>query len=104
MQKPIPTSIQDKILLLKKLETDLGNLPPETFTVNELSKRAFDTNFSQTAAQMEAHTERLFGTICEEMHTLGFSNEEIAAAVNAQLKYDGGPKYCSAAEVAEALD
>lgn len=102
-QKPVPGSVRDKIALLKKLEMDLGVLPPEDWTLTELQKRVFSQDFESRQQNITDRTEDLFAEICEDLDDHGFSAEQIAAAINAELKYEGGPRYCSAEEVKEAL-
>ncbi|APJ03156.1 hypothetical protein [Silvanigrella aquatica] len=101
--KQIPENIKNKILELKALETKLGHLPPENWTVGELYSRIENQNYSQSATQMEKQTEILFAEICEELVIHNFDYSEIVKEVNAQLCYTGGPKYCNEEEVVEAL-
>ena len=101
--KTVPAAIQTKIELLKQIETDLGLLPPDNLSVNDLHKRTMDPQYRETRSVLQAKTEVLFAEICEDMDERGFSSGDIAAAVNAVLKYEGGPRYCSAEEVEEAL-
>lgn len=101
--KTIPAPILTKIELLKQLETDLGVLPPENLTVTELHKKTMDPQYRETRTTLQNRTETLFAEICEDLDERGFSAEDIAAAVNSVLKYEGGPRYCSSEEVEEAL-
>lgn len=101
--KPIPKPIEQKILELKSIEIKLGNLPSEIWTVGDLQKRAFDDASHQNMSQLNNRSESLFVEICEALDEIHFTHAEIAAAVNASLKFDGGPKYCSETEVNEAL-
>jgi hypothetical protein len=99
----VPARIADKITKLKHLETRLGHLPPDEFSLRELHERVSDPQFEAHASQLEQQTELLFGDICDELYEAGFSAEQIADAINADLRYPGGPKYCNAAEVGSCL-
>jgi hypothetical protein len=100
---PIPASVQAKIDELKRLETELGHLPPETWAIKELQRRTLDPDFPFHAAQMEQQTELLFGDICDELAELGLEPMAIADVVNGTVHYPGGPRYCDVSEVAESL-
>jgi hypothetical protein len=99
----VPARIADKILRLKGLETRLGHLPPDEISIKELHERISDPQFETHANQLEQQTELLFGDICDELLESGFTPSQIADAVNVQLLYKGGPKYCNEAEVRECL-
>lgn len=102
-QKTVPSEVEQKILELKSLEIKLGNLPSETWTVTDLQKRAFENSFHTDAKSMSVKTETLFADICEELARHNFSHTEIADIINLHLKFERGPKYCSAQEVADTL-
>ncbi len=101
--KQVPENIKNKILDLKAVETKLGHLPPDNWTVGELFSRLDDKGYQQSASQMEKQTEILFAQICEELVNHKFTYSEIVQEVNSQLCYVGGPKYCNEEEVKEAL-
>lgn len=103
MTPTIPESVKAKIEELKRLETELGHLPPETWAIKELQRRTLDPDFPFHAAQMEQQTELLFGDVCDELSELGLSPSEIANVINSTVQYPGGPKYCNELEVAESL-
>ena len=103
ISKQIPESLKKKIIELKRIETELGHLPPETWAVKELQRRTLDPDFPFHANQLEQQTELLFGDICDDLTEIGFSTEDIAQVINEHLQYQGGPKYCNALEVAESL-
>ena len=103
IEKSVPENIQSKILGLKKLETLLGHLPNENWTVGELQKRTEDFSHQQSLVQMEAKTEILFAEICDELVDHQFSYTEIVRAINAILTKPAGIKYCNELEVREAL-
>ena len=103
IEKNVPENIKGKILDLKKLETLLGHLPNENWTVSELQKRTEDSSHQQSLVQMEAKTEILFAEICDELLDHQFNYTEIAYAVNHILTQPGGIKYCNEIEVREAL-
>jgi hypothetical protein len=100
---PVPLAIRQKIEELKRLETELGHLPPETWAVKELQRRTSDPDFPFHAAQMEQQTELIFGDVCDELSEIGFAPARIAEIINEIVQYPGGPKYCSTAEVSESL-
>lgn len=102
-KKNVPENIQKKIIDLKKLETLLGHLPSETWTVNELQKRTEDTQHQHSLVQMEAQTEILFSEICDELLEHKFDYKEIASAINDILAKNSTLKYCNEVEVREAL-
>ena len=102
-EKNLPENIKRKILELKKLETLLGHLPSENWTVSELQKRTEDSSHQQSLVQMEAQTENLFAEICDELVDHKFNYAEIAQAINLVLSQSGGIKYCNEMEVREAL-
>ena len=102
-KKTLPSHIKDKMTELRRIETELGHLPPETWAVNELQRRVADPEFAFHSNQMEQQTELLFGDICDELSEIGYSPDEIAGAINQVLQYPGGPRYCSSAEVSESL-
>lgn len=99
----LPEALTSKILELKRLETELGHLPPESWAIKELQRRTLDPDFPFHANQMEQQTELLFGDICDELAELDFTPAEIAELINGSLQYPGGPKYCNELEVAESL-
>lgn len=99
----VPVRVAEKITRLKGLETRLGHLPPDEVSLKELHSRISDPQFESHATQLEQQTEALFGDICDELTEAGFSPEHIAQAINVQLRYPGGPKYCDAHEVRAAL-
>ncbi|KAB8031852.1 hypothetical protein [Fluviispira multicolorata] len=101
--KKIPENIQRKISELKQIETKLGHLPPEDWKVGELFNRIDNPEYYQSFVQMEKKTELLFSEICEDLVVRNFSHAEIAHAINSELFYEGGPKYCNVKEVLEAL-
>ncbi len=102
-EKIIPDNIKNKIVDLKKLETLLGHLPSENWTVSELQKRTEDTSHQTSLVQLEAHTETLFAQICDELVEHKFNYTEIALAINKELSSAGGIKYCNEIEVRDAL-
>jgi hypothetical protein len=99
----VSVRIQEKILRLKTLETKLGHLPPDEISIKELHERVLDPQFETHASQLQQQTELLFGDICDELFEAGLTPEQIADAVNAELRYPGGPKYCDALEVKDCL-
>ncbi len=101
--KVVPENISVKILELKKLETLLGHLPSENWTVSELQKRLDDTEHQQSLVQMEAQTEILFAEICDDLIDHKFDYSEIAKMINQTLSSTGRIKYCNESEVREAL-
>jgi hypothetical protein len=101
--KSVPENIKNKILDLKAIETKLGHLPPENWSVGELYSRLEDKKYLQSISQMEKQTEILFAEICEELLNHNFTYTEIVHEVNEQLCYVGGPKYCNEKEVQDAL-
>jgi hypothetical protein len=101
--KTVPENIKNKILDLKAIETNLGHLPPENWTLGELYSRLEDKNYHQSASQMEKQTEILFAEICEELLNHNFTYLEIVQEINSQLCYVNGPKYCNEEEVMEVL-
>lgn len=103
IEKNVPGNIQNKILDLKKLETLLGHLPNETWTVSELQKRTEESAHQHSLGQLEAKTEILFAEICDELLDHQFNYSEIAYAINNILSQSGGIKYCNEIEVREAL-
>jgi hypothetical protein len=106
--KDLPSSVYAKAFKLKELETQLGHLPPENWSVqrvDDLHKRLEEEDLHQKSVlQMEHQTELLFMEICEELRAAGFSNEHIAAAINALLCLPGNLPYCNAHEVGAVLD
>jgi len=103
MKTVIPEGVKAKVEDLKRLETELGHLPPEQWAINELQRRTLDPDFPFHAAQMEQQTELLFGDICDELAEIGFDPAAIADVINGTVQYPGGPKYCNETEVAESL-
>lgn len=101
--KALPDGVRAKLTRLKRIETELGHLPPEKWAVEELERRSTDPEFPFFASQWEQETELLFGDICDELSVAGFEPAEIAVAVNGVLNYPGGPRYCNEAEVREVL-
>jgi hypothetical protein len=101
--KQVPEAVAKKIMELKRIETELGHLPPENWAIKELERRTMDPNFPFHANQMEQRTELLFGDICDELSELGFVPKDIADSINLSLNYAGGPNYCNEREVAESL-
>ena len=99
----VSVRIHEKILRLKTLETKLGHLPPDEISIKELHERVLDPQFETHASQLQQQTELLFGDICDELFEAGLTPEQIADAVNAELRYPGGPKYCDAREVKDCL-
>ncbi|MBX9704291.1 MAG: hypothetical protein K2X39_09085, partial [Silvanigrellaceae bacterium] len=65
--KTVPKSVETKILELKRIEMELGHIPPEPRTLKELEKRTNDPSFKVYCQQLEAQTETLFMDICEEL-------------------------------------
>ncbi len=96
--------VQEKIATLRKLETQLGHLPPDEWALKELSKRSNSSEYAAHSKQLEQQTETLFGEICEDLSAAGFSPTAIAETINADLKYEGGPRYCDETEVKECLE
>ncbi|BBH52407.1 hypothetical protein [Fluviispira sanaruensis] len=101
--KKIPDTIHKKIIELKQIETKLGHLPPDNWKVGELFNRIDNPDYYQSFVLMEKQTELLFSEICEDLRARNFDNAEIVQAINAELFYEGGPKYCNEQEVLEAL-
>lgn len=99
----VPEGLKKKIFELKRIETELGHLPPESWAINELQRRTLDPDFPFHANQLEQQTELLFGDICDDLAELTFSPEQIADIINESLQYPGGPKYCNELEVQESL-
>ncbi len=102
-QKSLPESIKNKILDLKKLETTLGHLPSENWTVNELQKRMEDESHQSNLAQLEARSEILFAEICDDLMSQHYNYTEIATTINGLISPATGLKYCNEFEVKEAL-
>ena len=99
----LPKQIQEKIELLRNLETKLGHLPPSEWSVKDLSTRLNNPQHGFQSSQLEQQTELIFGDICDELSDLGMSSEQIADVINRHLSYEGGPSYCNAREVGESL-
>lgn len=101
--RQVPENIKNKILELKAIETKLGHLPPENWTVGELFSRIENSDYHHSIVQMEKQTEIIFNEICEELFRFNFEYSDIVKEINSVLCYVGGPKYCNEAEVMEAL-
>lgn len=89
---------------LRDVEIFLGNLPKkkdwESNRLADFSKRVFA---SDAPVWDEAKAEKVFAMIVSRLHSEGFSDQEIADFINARIRYDGGPKFCDAAEVRDAI-
>lgn len=100
----LPERISAKLKSLRSLETQLGHLPPDEWSLKELSKRMENPQEHLFhARQAEEQTEMLFGDICDELLELGYAPSEIAEFINQALKFEGGPHYCNEREVRECL-
>lgn len=99
----VPAQILAKIHQLKALETQLGHLPNETFTLDALQDKIQEIFSPFQTAQHEQQTELLFGDICDELAALNLGPDEIAKIINGVIFYAGGPQYCNSIEVSEAL-
>lgn len=102
-EKKLPENIKSKIIELKAIETQLGHIPPDNWTVGELFSKIDNSNYHQSMNQLEKQTEILFAEICEALFKQNFSFTEIAHEINAIVNYVGGPKYCNEEEVKQNL-
>lgn len=101
----VSSRVLTKIHELRRLETLLGHLPPDEWSLKDLIKKTEEDRSGQTgfhARQLEQQTELLFGDICDELSLAGLSAAQIAGVINTHLRYEGGPRYCSEEEVKEA--
>jgi hypothetical protein len=102
----LPKSILENLFRLKEIETTLGHLPSEEINLKDVNNRVEQAASKAQAgkySQLEKQTELVFGDICDELSSLGKNPEDIAQIVNSVVRYEGGPKYCNAKEVAEVL-
>lgn len=104
MNLPLPPPVERKLQELKELEVALGNLPSESLTINELSKRALDQEFATNAKQMSLLSEKIFQEICADLSESGYSALQIVTVINSQLNFPGGLKYCNENEVNTAIE
>jgi len=102
-QPIVPPEIHEKILKLKRLEVELGHLPPDAWTLDKLQSVAWEDDTAESL-QKEHETDVLFGEICKELSAVHFNAEAIAQAINGELYFEGVPKYCNGEEVSEALE
>lgn len=102
-KKALPKVVYEKLETLKEIETFLGNLPTETWTMDALSKKMNEKKDSLQTNDLEKQTEVLFQEICHLLENDGMKAQEIAEIINGVLLYKQGPKYCNAAEVEQAL-
>jgi hypothetical protein len=102
----VSSRVQAKIMELRRIETHLGHLPPDEWSLKDLVKRTAEERAAQSslhARQLEQQTELLFGDICDELSLAGLTARQIADVINQQLRYEGGPRYCSEEEVKDVL-
>ena len=99
-----PNWAQEAIEQLKQMEIYLGNIPNDprwqSQHVNAMSRRTF-TKGEQVFDEDKA--EFAFKRIVRSLHHEGFSARNIVDFINSRIRYQGGPPYCSIAEVEEAL-
>lgn len=101
--KPVPNTFIEKIVHLRDLEITLGHLPPNEWSMQDLTRRINDPKYPEHASQMERATDAVFSEVCHGLTAIQFSPLEISMIINSHLKYPGGPKYCNENEVLEAL-
>ncbi len=99
-----PAWAGEAIEQLKQIEVYLGNIPSnarwQTQHVSEIFKRTFNKNeqvFDEDKAEF------VFKKIVRGLKHEGFTVDKIVEIVNGRIAYVGGPRYCNAAEVSEAL-
>jgi|GEM_PF-2202605 len=97
----------EQFVKIQALEIRLGNIRETTaqwseVAVDELVKRAeADEEFSHADSEL---VEALFNRTCRALAEAGFAPELIASFANARIGAGGRLPYCSAEEVAEAID
>jgi hypothetical protein len=90
---------------LRAMEVLLGNIPAtdewQTADMEALHRRL--SGDTEDEAATEDRTAILFKKICVGLARENFEPQEISDFVNARIYYKGGPRYCNAKEVEEAL-
>ena len=101
-----PPWAQTLIANLRDLEIQLGTIPENlswtTRDISEVATRIFKSEENAIHLE-ETMSEQLFRKIASDLSEADFTPDEIARFINARVGYKGGPPYCSAAEVLEAI-
>ena len=90
---------------LRQVEIILGNVPKAIEWQSDLLKDVNKKIFAEQAGPIsDEHSELLFSRVARGLVKEGFSPDEISVFINARIGYKGGPQYCNADEVKDALD
>lgn len=104
IQDQCPDWADSKIMNLRQVEIFLGNIPKTAnWKSDHLNKISGDEVRSNYPGLNDSTTDMLFSQISRQLSSEGFTPEQIAQFVNARICYEGGPTYCSADEVSDAL-
>ncbi len=103
--RPLPAWAQRALAEIRNLEILAGHIPSH----DDWQTR----DLGQVLAQMSEWSDQqddpktvdaLFSKLVKRLHQEDFSVAEMVSTVNANIGYKGGPPYCNAAEVLEALN
>lgn len=104
IQDQCPDWADSKIMNLRQVEIFLGNIPKTAnWKSDHLNKISGEEVRSNYPGLSDATADMLFSQISRQLSSEGYSHDQIATFVNSRISYEGGPSYCSAKEVSEAI-
>ncbi len=96
-------TITEWITQLRDVEIALGNIPKPNAWDSRLLEKFAQASLDGTRPISDSVADHLFLKISFALKKQGHSTSEIAAMINAVVFYKGGPSYCDASEVEDAL-
>ena len=101
-----PDWAQRLIMNMREIEVHLGNIPDsDTWLTDDMDRlygRAFRGELE--ASDMDSDkVDALFRRVTWGLAREGYDPEDIVTFVNTRIGYKGGPPYCNAREVEEAI-
>ncbi len=100
----IPAGVEEWIVQLRDVEVALGNIPKPQAWESKLLDAFVQESMGGERPLSDAVADHLFLRISTALDRAGFSATQTADLINATVLYKGGPKYCDASEVTEALE
>lgn len=103
--RPLPAWAQRALAEIRNLEILAGNIPShEDWQTRDLAQVLAQMSEDSDQQDDPNTVDALFSRLMKRLQQEGFSVEEMVSTVNANIGYKGGPPYCNAAEVLEALN
>ena len=103
MAKACPSWIWDLLLQLRRVEEELGHLPPSKEAWRSQDLQKMQRQMEEWGPSREEHSQILFSRLAKALASQGFSPQESVDLINEKMSYPKGPPYCDLSELKACL-